>query len=32
MWIIEYLTTEAMTKKTSYWKDVFKACKIEDIE
>lgn len=32
MWIIEFLTTEAMTKKMSYWKDVFKACQIEDIE
>lgn len=26
MWMIELLTTEAMTKKTSHWKDVFIDC------
>lgn len=26
LWMIELLTTEAMTKKTSHWKDVFREC------
>jgi dynein heavy chain len=32
LWLIELLTTEAMTKKTSHWKDVFKDCNIAEIE
>lgn len=32
MWMIELLTTEAMIKKTSHWKDIFKECGVQEIE
>jgi len=32
LWLIELLTTEAMTKKLSHWKDIFKECNIQEIE
>jgi dynein heavy chain len=28
LWLIELLTTEAMIKKLSHWKDIFKECNI----
>ncbi len=28
MWVIELLTTEAMTKKLTYWKEIFKECEM----
>ena len=32
MWIIELLTTEAMIKKLSHWKDIWKECELNEIE
>lgn len=32
MWIIEYLTIEAMIKKLAHWKDLWRECHLPDIE
>jgi peptidyl-tRNA hydrolase len=32
MWLIELLTTEAMTKKPATWKEIFRECGVTEIE
>ena len=32
LWVIELLTVEAFIKKPSHWKELFKECRIPDIE
>lgn len=32
MWVIEFLTTDAMIKKPIYWREVFHQCNIKTIE
>ena len=31
LWVIELLTTEAITKKPQVWKDIFRECNSPDI-
>jgi dynein heavy chain len=32
MWLVELLTTEAITKKPQVWREVFKECEVSDLD
>ena len=32
MWLVELLTTEAITKKPQVWREIFKECEVSDLE